>query len=75
MTGGVDGNNSWNLEVPLKLGCCERSDECTRGAVNMDRHAVSGLGFILIKEIAHLLHGLIMSRLGRSEIRTKRKGE
>jgi len=34
--GGIDRDNSGDLEIPYQLGGCERGDETTRGRVDMD---------------------------------------
>jgi len=57
MSGGVDGHNPGNLEIPLQLGCREWGYETTRGCVDVNRNGYPGLFLVLVQKFGHLLTG------------------
>jgi hypothetical protein len=63
VTGGVDGHHTRELEIPEQLRVREGSDEAARSAVNVDRYTVARARLVLVQEVGHLLHRLIVTRV------------
>lgn len=62
--GGVDRDDTGDAEVPLELGRREGCDKRTRGTVDVNGDGVASAGLVLVKEVGHLLHRLIVASVG-----------
>jgi hypothetical protein len=64
MPGRIDTMYPRDLEVPFVLGVCERSDESTRGGIDVDGYRDTSFGFVLVQFVRHSLDGLEYSSVG-----------
>ena len=61
VTGGIDRDYARDLEIPLVLRGGEGSDEPSRRGVDVDRDGYTGLGFVFVEKVRHLLHRFVMT--------------
>ena len=63
MSGGVDRDDTRDLEVPEMLGSGKWSNESTGRGINVNGHMVTGATFIFIQQVRHLFHRFVVTSI------------